>query len=111
MKVPHINMGRKWFIDTCPDESWDGIREMLSCTKPVLIKKRNFNHTALDSYSQKKRKVVRAIEKANKVAKKPDTVGENKAADDGIQGRVNETSSLQQYINESNQTAVRKPFS
>ena len=70
MKVPQIRMGRKWFIDTCPDESWDEIREMLTDSKPVLTKKRSFSHTVLDSYSQKKRKVVKATEKAKKMAVK-----------------------------------------
>ena len=64
MQVPRIRMGRKWFIDTCPDESWDEIRKLLTNSKPVLTKKRSFSHAALDSYSEKKRKVVKAAENA-----------------------------------------------
>jgi hypothetical protein len=70
MKVPQINMGRKWFFDTCPDESWDEIREMLSGARQVLTKKRKCSHVALDSYAPQRKKAVKAAEKAKKFANK-----------------------------------------
>lgn len=60
-RYPKINMGWKWFVDTCPDESWDAIREMLSGAKPVLTKKRRCSHVALDSYGQRRRVVKAAV--------------------------------------------------
>ena len=114
MKVPQINMGRKWFVDTCPDVSWDEIREMLSRANPVLTKTRNCSHVAFDSYTQEKRKVVRAAEKAKKLANKEGAKAENEDDDDDddeMQEQIEEASSLQKYLEESNVTAMRKPFS
>jgi hypothetical protein len=95
MKFPPIDMGRKWFVDTCPDESWDEIREMLTGAKPVLRKKRNFSHTNLDSYTQMKRKVVRAVEKAKKLAAEECEKAKNEEDnDDKMRGEFEIASSL-----------------
>jgi hypothetical protein len=112
MKVPQISMGQKWFVNTCPDESWDEIREMLNGAKPVLTKKRKFSHVAFDSYAPQRRMAVKAAEKGKKFARKQGAEADNEGDnDDEMQEKFEEASSLQKYLEESNVTAMRKPFS
>ena len=63
MRVP---LGKKLFSHVRPDESWDGIRDMLSTTEQISVKERKFRHVDLDSYTKRtKKRKTRVLEKLN----------------------------------------------